>query len=250
VGEFYDAAVSGADAIDRRPGFVAMLERIEGNGVRLVLVENASRFARDLAVQLAGHAMLQARGIELVPVDAPTHFTDPTPTAEMVRQILGAVSQFEKASIVAKLRGARDRASATAGRRIEGRKATLIGEALAMARRLHRKNPKTGEHRSLRSIAAALAEAGHVSPMTKRAYSAEAIRLVLASKMAPDMGRAALQSRASAFAASVAPIARELHEGGSSLRQVAAELTRRGIRTSRGGQWTPTAVITVLKRSE
>src|SRR5215210_9467133 len=99
VGEFYDAAVSGADPINERPGFVAMLDRIEGNGVRLVLVENASRFARDLGVQLAGHAMLQARGIELIPVDAPTHFTDPTPTAEMVRQILGAVSQFEKASV-------------------------------------------------------------------------------------------------------------------------------------------------------
>src|SRR4029453_6945069 len=36
VGEFYDAAVSGADAIETRPGFAAMLERIEGNGVRVV----------------------------------------------------------------------------------------------------------------------------------------------------------------------------------------------------------------------
>ena len=32
--EFYDAAVSGADHIDPRPGFAAMLERIEGNGAR------------------------------------------------------------------------------------------------------------------------------------------------------------------------------------------------------------------------
>ena len=36
VDEFYDAAVSGADAIDTRPGFAAMLERIEGNGVRTI----------------------------------------------------------------------------------------------------------------------------------------------------------------------------------------------------------------------
>ena len=33
VDEFYDAAVSGADAIDTRPGFAAMLKRIEANGV-------------------------------------------------------------------------------------------------------------------------------------------------------------------------------------------------------------------------
>ena len=31
--EFYDAAVSGADAIDERPGFAAMLQRLLGNGV-------------------------------------------------------------------------------------------------------------------------------------------------------------------------------------------------------------------------
>jgi len=66
----------------------------------VVLAENASRFARDLAVQLSGHALLRARGIELVPVDAPTYFTDPLPIAKMVRQILGAVSQFEKAGLV------------------------------------------------------------------------------------------------------------------------------------------------------
>ena len=46
VAEFYDAAASGADAMDSRPGFAAMLERIEGNGVRTVIVATASRFAR------------------------------------------------------------------------------------------------------------------------------------------------------------------------------------------------------------
>ena len=50
VDEFYDAAVSGADPIDMRPGFAPMLERIEGNGVRTIIVETASRFARDLMV--------------------------------------------------------------------------------------------------------------------------------------------------------------------------------------------------------
>jgi DNA invertase Pin-like site-specific DNA recombinase len=182
VGEFYDAAVSGADHIQDRPGFADMLARIEGNGVRVILVETASRFARDLAVQLAGHELLRKRGIDLIPVDAPSYFTDPSPTAEMVRQILGAVAQFQKASLVAQMRGARDRASKVAGRRIEGRKPTLMGDALAMARRLRRRNPKNGERRSLRDIAAELAEAGHLNPATGKAYSAEAIRLALAPK--------------------------------------------------------------------
>jgi DNA invertase Pin-like site-specific DNA recombinase len=59
---FNDPAVSGADPIETRPGFAALLDRIEGNGVRIVLVEDASRFARDLVAQELGIVMLIKRG--------------------------------------------------------------------------------------------------------------------------------------------------------------------------------------------
>jgi DNA invertase Pin-like site-specific DNA recombinase len=36
---------------------------------------------------------------------SPTSFLDDTPTARLIRQMLGAVSEFEKAMLVAKLRG-------------------------------------------------------------------------------------------------------------------------------------------------
>jgi DNA invertase Pin-like site-specific DNA recombinase len=143
----------------------------------VVLIENASRFARDLTVQLAGHSLLQARGIELVPVDAPTYFTDPSPTAEMVRQILGAVSQFEKAGLVAKLRHARERRRAIVGR-CEGRR-PVPPEVISEARRLARKSPKTGQRRSLRGIASELARLGHVGP-SGGPYHAGSVRHMLA----------------------------------------------------------------------
>ncbi len=162
VAEFYDAAVSGADSVDSRPGFIALLEYCAAHDVGIVLAENASRFARDLIVQLTGHALLRERDIELIPVDAPSHFIDPTPTAEMVRQILGAVSQFEKASLVAKLRYARERVKTTTGR-CEGRK-PVPAAVVAEARRLARKNPRTRQRRSLRAIAAELAKLGHLGP--------------------------------------------------------------------------------------
>ena|SRR6516165_4263342 len=72
IDEFYDAAVSGADPVTDRPGFKAMLDRIAGNGVRVVLVESPDRFARDLAVQLTGHDYLRSLGVELVPTSTPT----------------------------------------------------------------------------------------------------------------------------------------------------------------------------------
>jgi DNA invertase Pin-like site-specific DNA recombinase len=51
VGEFSDPGVSGADPIETRPGFAALLDRIEGTGVRVVICEDASRFARELVTQ-------------------------------------------------------------------------------------------------------------------------------------------------------------------------------------------------------
>ena len=42
----------------------------------------------------------------LIPASAPDHFTEDTPTAVLVRQVLGAIAQFDKASTVAKLKAA------------------------------------------------------------------------------------------------------------------------------------------------
>ena len=63
------------------------------------------RFARDLTVQLTGHDFLKSLGISLAPATAPDFFTEDTPTAMLVRHVLGAIAQFEKTSLVAKAQG-------------------------------------------------------------------------------------------------------------------------------------------------
>jgi DNA invertase Pin-like site-specific DNA recombinase len=180
VAEFYDAAVSGADPIDQREGFTSLLAWAQENDVRRIVVENASRFARDLIVQETGYALLNRQGYTLIAADDPDAFTADTPTARMVRQILGAVSEFEKANLVAKLRGARDRMSAAKGRRIEGRKgySETSPELIREARRLARRSPKTGKARSLRAIAADLARAGFITAAGK-AFSASQVQRLL-----------------------------------------------------------------------
>ena len=167
VGEYYDAAVSGADPVMSRPGFAAMLEYMLGNGARIVLVENASRFARDLAVQLVGHDLLKSKGISLVPVDAPNHFQDDTPTATMVRSILGAVSQFEKEALVLKLRKARERVRREKGR-CEGNPAWKAAppQVVLAARQMH------SVGMSLRSIASVLAP----NAATGKPYTAQGVK--------------------------------------------------------------------------
>ncbi len=176
VGEYNDEGVSGADAIEGRAGFAAMLSRIQGNGVRLVLVENASRFARDLMTQELGFAYLQRLGVKLVACDSPDAFLDGGPTSIMVRQILGAVSQFEKSGLVAKLKAARDRKRLETGR-CEGRK-TYIQRNPEMVR-LAKSLSKRGL--SLRAVAAELEKAGYVQTSGWR-YTATAIKRMIVMK--------------------------------------------------------------------
>src|SRR5262249_29841600 len=157
---FYDKAVRGADVVTARPGFAAMLDRIAGNGFRSIIVESPDRFARDLAVQLAGHDYLKGLGVTLIPASSPDFFTEETPTAVLVRQVLGAVAQFEKATLVAKLKAARDRKRGRNGK-CEGRKsyAERSPELVALAKQLKSQRPRL----SLREISAKLAEAGYVT---------------------------------------------------------------------------------------
>jgi DNA invertase Pin-like site-specific DNA recombinase len=89
VAWYYNKAVRGADEITERPGFAAMSDLIAGNGVRTIIVESPDRFARDLAVQLAGHDHLKRLGVTLIPATAPDFFTEDTPTAVLVRQAAG-----------------------------------------------------------------------------------------------------------------------------------------------------------------
>ena len=171
--EFYDAAVSGADPVTTRPGFNKMLAAMLNNCARIVLVENASRFARDLVVQITGHDLLKSKDIALVPVDAPNHFEDETPTATMVRSILGAVSQFEKEALVLKLRKARERKRTAAGR-CEGRSSlkSAPAEHVAAARAAHERKL------SLRAIAGELTAAGFLNGSGKP-YAAQSIALMI-----------------------------------------------------------------------
>jgi DNA invertase Pin-like site-specific DNA recombinase len=177
VAEYYDAAVSGADRIEDRKGFAEMLAHIAGNGVRTIIVETASRFARDLIVQETGFAQLQSLGVTLVAADSPNAFLDDTPTAQLIRQILGAVSQFEKAMLVAKLKGARERLKVKRGK-VEGRKAYAERDA-EQWRELSNAAKALNDGRSLQKISDVLKAQGFTTKKGN-AYSPSAVKSILA----------------------------------------------------------------------
>ena len=180
VDEYYDKAVSGADRIDERPGFAEMMQRLASNTAKTIIVESPDRFARDLAVQLAGHDMLKGLGIAIIPASAPDFFTEDTPTAVLVRQVLGAIAQFEKASVVAKLAAARNRKREREGR-CEGRKPLreTKPDVVALARKLRRRRPKGGQL-SLRDVSKELAALGYLNEHGKP-YAAKSVASMLGS---------------------------------------------------------------------
>jgi DNA invertase Pin-like site-specific DNA recombinase len=160
---FYDPAVSGADPIEVRPGFSALLDRIEGNGIRTVVVEDASRFARDLVAQELGVLLLIKRGVRVLTANGDDLTDTSDPSRVMMRQIAGSFAQYEKTRLVMKLRGARERLRETQGK-CEGRKsyAERDPELVLAAKRLHRRSPK-GQRRSLREIARELMTMGYTN---------------------------------------------------------------------------------------
>jgi DNA invertase Pin-like site-specific DNA recombinase len=178
VEEFTDAAVSGADPIETRPGFAALLDRIEGNGVRTVLVEDASRFARELVTQELGILALIRRGVRVLTANGDDLTDTSDPSRVMMRQIAGAFAEYEKARLVAKLRVARERRRAQTGK-CEGRKSWAeINPAMVQeAKRLRRRAPKGGQ-RSLREIAAELEHRGYTNERGAR-FSASSVNSML-----------------------------------------------------------------------
>lgn len=157
VGEYRDEGVSGTRELDARPGLAELMAHIRSNGVRLVLVERADRLARDLMVGELLLAEFRRDGVTVIAADSGTDLSvdDGDPTRTLIRQVLGAVAQFEKSVLVAKLRAARIRRRREHGR-CEGRKpyGARPGEAegLALIRQLRRK-PRGRERMSIAAIA-------------------------------------------------------------------------------------------------
>src|SRR5215813_10761581 len=146
---FYDPATSGNDDIKSRPGFAALLDRIEANGVCTVLIEDATRFARKLMTQELGIIALAERGVTVLTAggDDLTNTDDEMKVA--MRQIAGAFAQLEKARLVRKLKEARDRKREETGK-CGGRRSYAERDAalVEMARRLSQQRPRL----SLRKI--------------------------------------------------------------------------------------------------
>jgi DNA invertase Pin-like site-specific DNA recombinase len=152
---FRDAGVSGSRELENRPALAALLDRVESNGVRIVLVERADRLARDLMISEVILSKFRGAGVKVFASDGTELTADDDPARGLIRQVLAAVAEYDKRVTVLKLRAARERIRGR-GAACEGRKPygyhPAEQEVLNLMKQLRRKAPKQAR-RSYAAIA-------------------------------------------------------------------------------------------------
>lgn len=187
VREFIDAGISGTKDMDNRPALSELYAAVVSDNVRVVIIERADRLARNVMVGEILLSEFRREKVRVIEAESGIDLTADDPdnaTATLVRQILSVVSQFEKTSIVAKLRAARNRKRAETGR-CEGQKpfGMLAGESdtLALMRSLRRKPVGQGKRMSYARLAAELNSRGISSRQGKK-WKASTVQDILKRK--------------------------------------------------------------------
>ena len=154
---YQEEGVSGT--LKDRPALTDMMLDLEenGQGIHTVIIERIDRLARDLMVQENILHDMNKHGVSVLSATDGDLLED-DPTRKLVRQVLGAIAEYDKTMLVLKLKAARDRKKAKTGK-CEGRKSyqETNPDLLAEIKRLRRK-PRNGKRLSLKKTVEALQE--------------------------------------------------------------------------------------------
>ena len=115
-----DEGISGSNGLDTREGLGSALESLKSPEIDGIVVYRLDRLARDLMIQeqiLAGIWRLGAEVFSVSPTESQyLHKDDPTdPARKFIRQVLGAVSEYERSMIGLRLQSGRKRKAMNGG---------------------------------------------------------------------------------------------------------------------------------------
>lgn len=184
-----DEGVSGSNGIETRRGLHDALEALRTRQADGLVVARLDRLARDLILQEQLLADVRRYGADVYSTSAAEAgylADDPDdPSRRLIRQVLGAVSEYERSMIALRLRAGRRRkaelggfayGSPAFGYRAENRSLAAHEDqqkALARIRELHEAG------RSLREIAQTLTAEGH-KPKRSDRWHPESLRRIVA----------------------------------------------------------------------
>ena len=119
VVQWFEEQVTGTNDLSRRPALTKLMMALDENGVKTVVIERLDRLARDLMVQETIVAQFRKNKFNLISTTEPNLLED-DPTRDLIRQIIGAVAQWDRRMLVLKLRAGINRMRAAG--RYAGRK--------------------------------------------------------------------------------------------------------------------------------
>src|SRR5262245_53859868 len=173
---FEEKGVSGTNDMDDRPALTELFSLLGPATADTFVVESADRLARDLMVSeliLADVRKIKAHVFDAGSQMDLTESNDPTRV--LIRQVLGAVSQWDKSMLVRKLKAARDRKSSNLGRRIEGPKPYEVRDPQGKAIFDLIFNMRELENLSFAAIARRLSREKHPTPEGKSYWSKSSV---------------------------------------------------------------------------
>ena len=108
IRRFADDGVSGAKDLENRPALAEMLDYLESDerNADTVLIYSLDRLARDLGVQEVLIGKFKKLKVSLISIREPGLDED-SPTRILLRQMLGAIAQYERALITMRLSAGR-----------------------------------------------------------------------------------------------------------------------------------------------
>jgi len=175
---YREEGVSGT--LQDRPALAQMMVSLEQNGlgVKTILIEKVDRLARDLMIQEAIINDLQKKGFDLISVVEGDDLLSGDPTRKLVRQVLGAIAEYDKTMTVLKLRTARERIRARNGK-CEGRKgySEAAPEVVREIRRLRRKRKGMGR-RTYKVVAEELNNQG-LRTLTGKPFTGQIVQNIM-----------------------------------------------------------------------
>lgn len=185
-GVFYDLGVSGKVSVFQRDGFKDLYLHCLEHDVKTIVFESISRLSRDSYELEVAYRKLTSEKFNLVSVTDGGDFEDDR-VSKLQRQIISAISEYQREEIVFNLSVARNRkktqnkelgiTTLEGNGKCEGRKAhkEKNQEVVALVKKLRRKNWKTKKQMSYRKISNWLLESGYVNERGNR-YNAKTIR--------------------------------------------------------------------------
>lgn len=108
VEEFTENGVSGTTELDNRPALAMLFAALEANGVKTVVCEKLDRLARDLMIQETIIGDFQRHGFTLLSTMEPD-LCSTDPSRVFIRQVFGALAQYDRATLTAKMAAAKVR---------------------------------------------------------------------------------------------------------------------------------------------